>query len=94
MNQNRALVLLAIGVLSWTNLAIGGDEPAGKPEHRVLACDKGKVAIVNANGQVEWEYGPVGECHDVWMLANGNVLLPLNSTTIVEVTPAKKIVWR
>jgi hypothetical protein len=94
MKPNRALVLLAIGVLSWTNLARAGDEPTSKPEHRVLGCDKGKVAIVNAKGQVEWEYGPVGECHDVWMLANGNVLLSSNSTTIVEVTPAKKIVWR
>ncbi|CAN5217625.1 PQQ-like beta-propeller repeat protein [soil metagenome] len=72
------------------------DEPGSstKPQHRVLACDKGKVAIVNDKGQVEWEYGGIGECHDIWMLASDNILLPLNSTTIAEVTPEKKIVWR
>src|SRR4051794_21223512 len=65
-----------------------------KPEHRVLACDKGKAAIVNAKGEVEWQYTGIGECHDIWMLPSGNILLPLNSTTIAEVTPGKKIVWR
>ncbi len=81
-------------------LSAGGfasaDEPSspGAIHHRLLACDKGKAAIVNAEGEVEWEYGNIGECHDIWMLPGGNILLPLNSTTVAEVTPEKKIVWR
>ena len=32
--------------------------------------------------------------HDIALLSNGNVLFPLNDTTIVELTPDKKEVWR
>ena len=76
------------------NPARGADDPSvplSKIEHRVLACDKGKVAIFNAKGEVEWEFSNLGECHDVWMLPNGNVLTTVNSTAVVEITPDKKI---
>jgi hypothetical protein len=65
-----------------------------KVAHRVLAADKGKVAIVNERGEVEWEYANGAECHDLWLLDNGNVLLALGPASIAEVTPGKKIVWR
>ena len=64
-----------------------------KIAHRVLAADKGHVAIVNANGEVEWEYANKAECHDLWLLSNGNVLLATGPATIAEVSPDKKIVW-
>lgn len=61
---------------------IGGDD------------SKRKVAIVNAKGEIEWEF-PVGPIHDVHVLPNGNVLFQKNWTQILEVTPdaEKKIVW-
>ncbi len=42
---------------------------------RVLVSDYGgnKVAIVAADGQIEWSV-PAEKPQDVWMLANGNVL--------------------
>ena len=96
MKRSRWFALLAMALLCWATPARGADEPASssKPEHRVLGCDKGKAAIVNAKGEVEWEFGNLGECHDVWMLPNGNVLTTMNSTAVVEISPAKKIVWR
>jgi hypothetical protein len=74
--------------------AAWSDEPAlHKTGHRVLGNDRGKVAIVNAAGKVEWEYASGYDGHDVWLLANGNVLLAAGPTRIVEVSPAKKVVW-
>jgi hypothetical protein len=61
---------------------------------KVLAADKGKVAIVDQSGTVQWEYPTKAEVHDLWMLPNGNVLLPLGPATIAEVTPDKKIAWK
>jgi hypothetical protein len=58
-----------------------------------LAADSGRVAIVNAKGEVEWEVSNSAEVHDLALLANGNVLFPTGPTTLVEMTPAKEIVW-
>src|SRR5438552_832921 len=76
-------------------LLVGGYLSAAEPvAHRVLAADKGKVAIVGASGKVEWEYANGCECHDLWLLPNGNVLLALGPATVGIVSPAKEIVWK
>lgn len=62
--------------------------------HRVLAADKNKVAIVDATGKVEWEFANGCECHDLWLLPNGNVLLALGPATVGEVSPDEKVVWK
>src|SRR5262249_54456324 len=84
-------LLVATVILSPAFLSARGDEK--KPVYRVLAADKGKVAIVNARGEVEWEYANKAEAHDLHMLPSGNILLPLSATQIAEVTPDKKTVW-
>src|SRR5206468_2662065 len=61
--------------------------------HRILAQDRGHVVIMNAGGEIEWEVPCNYVCHDIAMLPNGNVILPTSNTTIVEMTPDKKIVW-
>ena len=66
---------------------------ADKPAYRVLARDKGHVAIVNAKGEVEWEVACNHDAHDIALLPNGNVLMPLSATKIVEMSPEKKVVW-
>ncbi len=60
---------------------------------RVLVSDYGgdKVAIVSAEGDVEWQY-PAIKPQDVWMLANGNVLFS-HLRGAREVTLKKEIVW-
>jgi hypothetical protein len=65
-----------------------------KPAYRVLAVDRGHVAIVNPKGEVEWEAPCKHDAHDIALLANGNVLFPQSGTTIVEMTPDKKVVWQ
>jgi hypothetical protein len=75
-------------------LAICALLPNAAPSHRVLAADKNKVAIVDASGKVEWEFANGCECHDLWLLPNGNVLLALGPATVGEVSPDKKVVWR
>ena len=67
---------------------------AADPAYRVLAGDKGKVAIVDATGKVQWEYANKAETHDLHLLPNGNVLLTLPKSTVGEVDKDGKIVWQ
>jgi hypothetical protein len=87
----RIIVPSAAIFLAFATTATAAEE---KVAHRVLAADKGKVAIVNERGAVEWEYANGAECHDLWLLPGGNILLATGPATIAEVTPEKKIVWR
>ena len=43
--------------------------------HPFLCCDYngGKVAVVSADGKIQWEY-PCKNPQDCWRLANGNYL--------------------
>ena len=50
-----------------------------------------KVAVVSAEGKIEWEYGCKSP-RDVWALPNGNFLIAFISGA-VELTRAKQIVW-
>jgi hypothetical protein len=68
---------------------------AGPPvSHRVIAQDRGHVALVNAKGEVEWEVPCAFTSHDIAALPNGNFLLHTGPATVVEMTPEKKIVWQ
>jgi hypothetical protein len=65
----------------------------GPPSHRILGADKEHVAIVEPDGKVSWEYPCKGTPHDLSMLANGNVLFINADSEVLEVSPAKKVVW-
>jgi hypothetical protein len=52
------------------------------------------VAIVNASGAVEWEVECKHNSHDIARLDNGNLLLHVTPAKIVEMTPAKEVVWQ
>lgn len=67
---------------------------AEPPAYRVLAQDKGHVAIVNAKGEIEWEVSCPHNSHDIALLPSGNLLLHTAPTRVVEMTPAKEIVWQ
>jgi hypothetical protein len=72
------------------------DEPKTGVTHRVLAADRGtgKVAIIDARGHVEWEFANRHDVHDLQWLPSGNLLVHISHTTLVEVSPEKKIVWK
>ncbi|MGC4004235.1 MAG: hypothetical protein QM811_14390 [Pirellulales bacterium] len=61
--------------------------------YRVLGCDKGHIAIVGKDGKIEWEVPCKVTAHDLQLLPNGNLLMPVADAKIVEMTPEKKIVW-
>lgn len=67
---------------------------AAAPGYRVLAQDKGHVAIVDSRGQVQWEVECRHNSHDIAQLPGGNCLLHMGPGKIVEMTPAKEIVWQ
>ncbi|MDR3635568.1 MAG: PQQ-binding-like beta-propeller repeat protein [Isosphaeraceae bacterium] len=90
MHRFWAVVVLC----SLTALPAIADEPSGERAYRVLGQDRGHVAIVSASGEVEWEVPSGTTAHDIALLPGGNVLFPLNDTTLVEMTPEKKVVWR
>jgi len=81
--------LAILGLFASSFMAFAAD-----PAYRVLAGDKGKVAIVDATGKVQWEYANKAETHDLQLLPNGNVLLPLPKSTVGEVDKDGKIVWQ
>ena len=67
---------------------------ADAPKYRVLAQDKGRVAIVDADGKVEWEVTCKYNSHDIHLLPNGNLLLHTGPATITQMTRNKEVVWK
>ncbi len=88
--------IVAVTVLGCGLSVPAADDKPGEAarSYRVLAADRGRVAIVDAKGKVEWEAAVKAEVHDIALLANGNVLFTTSPTTIVEMSPDKKIAWQ
>lgn len=84
--------LLSVAALTLAIPAIADD--AKHPGYRVLAQDKGKVAIVSTGGKVEWEVECKYNSHDIHLLPNGNLLLHTAAATVTEMTPKKDVVWK
>src|SRR4051812_34946720 len=85
MRSLLSLIALAIAV------PVFAEQPKG---YRVLAQDKGHVAIVGTDGKVEWEIECKHNSHDIQMLPNGNILFNSGPAAVTEVTPKKEIVWK
>jgi len=89
-----AALLSTVTVALFSISSSGWTEEPTRPSYRVLGSDRDRVAIVGASGEVEWEFPCQGSAHDLALLPNGNILLPKNATTILEVTPQKEVVWQ
>ncbi|MFP6874376.1 MAG: PQQ-binding-like beta-propeller repeat protein [Verrucomicrobiales bacterium] len=60
----------------------------------VLMGGKGRLAIVDAEGRIEWEMR-WGAVHDIHLLENGNILTQRMPNKVVEIDrKTKKIVWQ
>jgi hypothetical protein len=68
--------------------------PADPAKYKVLAQDKGHVAVVGPDGKVEWEVECRYNSHDIHLLPNGNLLLHTGPATVTEMTPKKEVVWK
>ena len=61
--------------------------------HRVVMQGNGKLAIVSADGKVEWQK-QWGGIHDIQVLPNGHIMVQENMRKVVEIDPASgDIVW-
>lgn len=85
-------LLLSCLAACLTLPALAADPPKGG--YRVLAQDKGHVAIVGADGKVEWEVECKYNSHDIHLLPSGNLLLHTAAATVTEMTPKKEVVWK
>lgn len=92
-----AMVLLAgLGVSSvHAQSGTKSDEIQTGKGHRFAATDYSgkKVFIVNAQGEVDWEYETEGGCNDLWVLPNGNLLFNTGNG-VTEISQEKKVVFR
>lgn len=62
--------------------------------HRVLLQGKGKLAIVDHAGAIEWQM-PWGGIHDLHALPSGNIMVQRGAHSVVEIDRAtKKIAWQ
>ena len=67
--------------------------PTASAQHRVLVQGNGRLAIVDAQGQIEWDM-PWGGIHDLHVLSNGHIMVQQGAAKVVEIDPkAKKVVW-
>jgi hypothetical protein len=85
----RTLLFLTASL--WLASSILAAEPI---RHRLLGADKGRLAIVEQDGQVSWEYPCKGTPHDLSLLPDGNVLFINADSEVLEVSPSKEVVWR
>jgi hypothetical protein len=88
--MKKVLFALSISILCF-GVEIASAQDAA---YKVLGQDKGKVSLVDAKGNVEWEYECRHGSHDIHLLLNGNFLLHTGPTQITEVTRDKKVVWQ
>jgi hypothetical protein len=92
--KNNFSVVIAGALMCLGRLSAFTGEPVETARaYRVLGADNGHVAIVDAQGNVAWEYANKAECHDLWLLANGNILMATGRATVSEISPDKKVVW-
>ena len=84
----------ALLALLSTSTAATAQQLGGKtPVHKVLGADRGRVAIVDPDGNVAWEIANKYQAHDIARLPNGNVMFQSGPATVVEVAPDKSVVW-
>lgn len=84
------IVMVMMSSALMTNAAAADDGSAG---HRLIVQGNGKLAIVDAKGNVEWEM-PWGGIHDIHVLASGHILVQQGAAKVVEIDPTtKKVVW-
>lgn len=82
-----------LSLFARTLLIFGATALVARAAHPFFCSDSfgGKVAMVSADGKVEWEYA-CKHPQDAWVLPNGNFLF-CHTGGAIEMTRAKEIVW-
>ena len=67
-------------------------EQTGGPRRRVIAAQAGTtLACIGPDMEVEWSQ-PIGQCHDLFLLPNGNILTQDGWTHVVEYNPDRSAI--
>lgn len=84
----RVLVLLVVlGTFSF----LGNSN--SEAQHRLITQGNGKLAVVNAEGDIDWEMEWQG-IHDIHVLPNGHIMVQQGPSRVVELDPkTKEVVW-
>jgi len=97
MRRSARLALLTILVLAGGSNRTFAQSPESSstgPPYRVLGQDRGHLAILGVDGKVEWEVPVRHNAHDLQILPSGNILVGTDASTVIEMTPEKKVVWK
>lgn len=80
-------------IIRWLLCVVLFSTLAAQAQHPFICTDytAGKVAVVAADGRVEWEYA-CSAPQDCWRLSSGNYLF-CHARGALEMTPEKRIIW-
>ncbi|WZO96736.1 PQQ-binding-like beta-propeller repeat protein [Isosphaeraceae bacterium EP7] len=86
--------LISFALLTACVAGLAAEARAQTPTGRkVLGADRGRLAIVNQDGAVEWEMPFPASVHSLQLLPNGHILTH-NVTKVFEIDPkTKEVVW-
>lgn len=88
MKSHRLLALLCIA-----SVLLGTAGQPATAQHRLITQGNQRLAIVSANGDIEWEM-PWGGIHDIHVLPNGHIIVQRTMQELVEIDPkTKEVVW-
>ncbi|HEV7226442.1 MAG TPA: PQQ-binding-like beta-propeller repeat protein [Pirellulales bacterium] len=74
-------------------LAIVLATSAAAAQHRLVVQGRGKLAIVDRQGKIEWDM-PWNGIHDIHVLKNGQIMVQQGAAKIVQIEPAtRQVVW-
>lgn len=80
------------GLLTGILLTVAPIAPS-LASHRVAVQGNGKLAIVSADGQIEWEM-PWGGIHDIHVAKDGHHFVQQGAAKVAEIDPkTKQVVW-
>ena len=82
-----------IAALAFTLLLLATESNVAVAGHPLVLQGNGKLAILDANGKVEWEM-PWGGIHDVHVLPTGNIMVQQGAAKVVTIDrKTKQVVW-
>ncbi len=83
----RRFVVPVVAILSLATVS------AARAQHRLAIQGNNKLAIIAADGNVEWEM-TWGAIHDIHRLKNGNFMVQQGAAVVAEIdAQTKKVVW-
>ena len=87
--MKRAMMIAALSVSAMAVFADG--KISGDFNGQLLATGAGRIVLLDKTGKVLWQHKG-GNCSDIWMLENGNVLHADNN--VAEINPkTSETVW-